>query len=225
VGGAGITINAGASDAISLRGLTIDGQGRSNTNGIVFNSGGSLTIRDCVVRRNVRISGSTAGMSLVFQPNGASNLAISDSVFESNSGNGIAMLPTGGGDVKAVLNRIEANGSFHGLAVSSLGKSGGSVKVSVFDSVAAYNSASGFAVFASGSIPARITLMQSVSANNSSGVTASASLAIIRIGQSMVTDNGSGSVAIDGGQIRSYGTNQVDGNTNADTIPTKIPLD
>jgi hypothetical protein len=38
MGGAGITINAGAGDAISLRGITIDGQGGANTNGIVFNS-------------------------------------------------------------------------------------------------------------------------------------------------------------------------------------------
>jgi hypothetical protein len=42
-----ITINAGTSDAIQLRGLTIEGSG-VGYNGIVFNSGGSLTVTNCV---------------------------------------------------------------------------------------------------------------------------------------------------------------------------------
>jgi hypothetical protein len=45
-GGAGITINAGVSDSVTLRGLTIDGGG-AGSNGIVFNSGAKLTIDQC----------------------------------------------------------------------------------------------------------------------------------------------------------------------------------
>src|SRR5580704_11834451 len=41
--GDGITINAGASDSVTLRGLTIDGGG-TGSNGVVFNSGGCLII-------------------------------------------------------------------------------------------------------------------------------------------------------------------------------------
>src|SRR6516164_2603687 len=48
-GGTGVTINAGSTDKVSLRGLTLDGQGVS-ADGIDFNSGGSLTMDDCVVR-------------------------------------------------------------------------------------------------------------------------------------------------------------------------------
>jgi hypothetical protein len=48
-GGIGIVIAAGASDAISLRGLSIDGAGIGLT-GIQFNSGKSLTVENCVVR-------------------------------------------------------------------------------------------------------------------------------------------------------------------------------
>src|SRR5579885_1929754 len=47
--GNAITINAGASDTVTLRGLNIDGLG-TGLNGIVFNSGGGLTIVNCVVR-------------------------------------------------------------------------------------------------------------------------------------------------------------------------------
>src|SRR5882757_8156112 len=44
-----ITISAGASDKITLRGLTIDGAG-VGTNGIVFNTGASLNVQNCVIR-------------------------------------------------------------------------------------------------------------------------------------------------------------------------------
>src|SRR5215468_56034 len=46
--GDGITINAGASDVVNLRGLTIVGAGGNN--GITFTSGGALNIQNCVVR-------------------------------------------------------------------------------------------------------------------------------------------------------------------------------
>jgi hypothetical protein len=44
-----IMINAGASDSVHLRGLTIEGPS-SATNGIRFNTGGNLAIENCVVR-------------------------------------------------------------------------------------------------------------------------------------------------------------------------------
>src|SRR5664279_6111508 len=48
-GGTGIVINAGTSDAVSLRGLSIEGGGVGTT-GIAFDSGNSLIIANCVVR-------------------------------------------------------------------------------------------------------------------------------------------------------------------------------
>src|SRR5215470_10398257 len=46
--GDGITINAGASDVVNLRGLTLVGAG--GVNGITFNSGATLNIQYCVIR-------------------------------------------------------------------------------------------------------------------------------------------------------------------------------
>jgi hypothetical protein len=48
-GGDAIDINAGPTDAVILRGLTLNGSD-SGSNGVVFNSGGSLTVSDCVVQ-------------------------------------------------------------------------------------------------------------------------------------------------------------------------------
>src|ERR1019366_9298556 len=47
--GTGIIINAGTSDAVSLRGLSVEGGGVGQT-GIQFNSGASLTVENCVIR-------------------------------------------------------------------------------------------------------------------------------------------------------------------------------
>src|SRR5215471_20472424 len=48
--GDGITINAGGSDVVNLRGLTLVGVGNVSGNGITFNSGGALNIQNCVIR-------------------------------------------------------------------------------------------------------------------------------------------------------------------------------
>src|ERR1051326_6903442 len=48
-GGTGITINASASDDINLSGLIIEGAGLGQL-GIVFNTGRSLSIENCVIR-------------------------------------------------------------------------------------------------------------------------------------------------------------------------------
>jgi hypothetical protein len=62
--GNGVTINAGASDSVHLRGLTIEGLG-SGANGILFNTGGTLAIENCVVRNfgtaGINIAPSTSG--------------------------------------------------------------------------------------------------------------------------------------------------------------------
>ncbi len=55
VSGDHITINAGANDIVNLSDLTLDGLKTAN-NGIVLNSGGSLTISYCTVR-NFRAAG------------------------------------------------------------------------------------------------------------------------------------------------------------------------
>jgi hypothetical protein len=47
--GNAITINAGATDSVHLRGLTLTGLG-SGLSGIVFQAGGNLAIENCVIR-------------------------------------------------------------------------------------------------------------------------------------------------------------------------------
>jgi hypothetical protein len=75
--GVGMTISAGPSDVINLRGLDIDG-GKSGSVGIQFNSGQSLNIQKSLVR-NFKNSG------INFMPSAASALFVSDTVVSTVS--------------------------------------------------------------------------------------------------------------------------------------------
>jgi len=112
----GITINAGASDSVSLRGLTVKGIGFGGGSGIVFNSGKSLTIENCAVRNLT----ATTRWVTAFCSNRAlqASLTVTNTLVADNSINGIIIVPLGSGAVKASLNRVELyNNGFAGLNV------------------------------------------------------------------------------------------------------------
>src|SRR5262249_57605392 len=91
----GITISAPATEAVSLRGLTVKGIGFGGGNGIVFNSGKSLAIENCAIRN---LTGALPiGNGIVFQPSVASRLAVSNTVVADNERIGIYVAPAGAG--------------------------------------------------------------------------------------------------------------------------------
>ena len=71
----GVVVNAGANDAVTLRGLDIDGVGNGLV-GIQFNSGGALHVQNCVIS-NFRAGNATG---IRFSTSGASELSVSHSV-------------------------------------------------------------------------------------------------------------------------------------------------
>src|ERR1700732_3744706 len=91
-GQAAITINApGATDKINIIGVVLDGTALTNTTGIQFNSGGSLTVRDSVIRNFTAI-----GINFVPNTSNLSQLFVSTTLL-SDSGTGIRVVPTGSG--------------------------------------------------------------------------------------------------------------------------------
>src|SRR5262245_48706458 len=104
-GGTGITISAGTTDKINLRGLIIEGAGVGVT-GIAFLSGQSLTIENSVVRNF-----SHSGIGLA--PTGTSLIVVSNTLVADSGSYGIYLQPSGNGLVNAVFNRVEAYN--HGL--------------------------------------------------------------------------------------------------------------
>jgi Right handed beta helix region len=189
--GIGITINAGTTDAVSLRGLTIEGAG-VGTDGIQFNTGQSLTIENCVIRH-------ATSDGIDFLPNASSKLLISNSLVADNtSGEGIFVSPSGSGIVTAVFNHVESNNNRDGINVTGA-SSTGTVTATASESVVAGNSSIGFlAQSTSGAAPTTLTLFHSVATNNGAGIQAVNTNATL--------------TAAGGGVVKSYGDNYFDNN-------------
>jgi hypothetical protein len=157
-----ITITAGSSDSVTLRGLNIDGLGAGG-NGIAMSSGGSLTIVNCVVRRFA-----VTGVS-ISPSSGSTTVFISNTIVSDNnlSGYGIRIVPTGTGAVTSVFRRTTIANNGAGLDVTNVGAS---ASATIIDSVAANNAGAGFSVAGTGAI---MRIGRSVATGNTFGVTSS----------------------------------------------------
>ena len=114
-GQAAITINANPGDKINIIGVVLDGTALASTTGIQFNSGGSLTVRDSVIR-NFDVDG------IAFEPNTStlSQLFVSNTLVSDNGGNGIDIGPSGSGTTNGVLDHVEMeNNGSNGLIVTT----------------------------------------------------------------------------------------------------------
>jgi hypothetical protein len=137
-----ITINAGSSDTIIISGVLLDGANLQNTIGIQFNSGGSLTVRDSVIRNLM-------GNGITFTPSASTltKLFVSNTLVSDNGNNGIRIGPAGSASVAAFLSEVEIANCFNGIVVDA---SGGGVNVMVRNSSIINNSSTGLAVSDSG---------------------------------------------------------------------------
>jgi hypothetical protein len=211
--GAAITINAsGATDKISISGVVLDGLGIVGTNGIQFNSGGSLNVRDSVIR-NFSDNG------INFYPTGLSNLFVSDTLVSDNGFNGIS-LGGGPGTMTGVLDHVRLeNNANDGLI---LGAPTQTVNITFSNSVSANNGAAGIIAITSGGTPASVMAQNSTIANNSTGLVANGSTATVRVTRSAITGNATAWAVMSSGAVASYGDNNIDGNGSANTAPPFI---
>jgi hypothetical protein len=192
--GNGVTINAGASDSVHLRGLTIEGLG-SGANGILLNTGGNLEIENCVVR-NFRGSG------INIAPSTFSIFSVSNTIASNNFGGGIIVAASRG-----VLSKVKTNNNFAGGILIG----GGSV--TVVDSESSNNNTRsrgvGAGIIAGG--PCTVMVRNFVASFNNAGLFV-LSNAILRVAHSVVTDNDIGVNTLGGATTFSYGDNDIDGN-------------
>lgn len=106
--GDGITVNAGATDVVKLRGLRIIGLGGAN--GIVVNTVGHLDVA------NVEVAG-FSGRGLDFAAQGG-QLSVSDSVFANNGGDGLHVQSAATKSFATVVrSRFDRND--HGAVIST----------------------------------------------------------------------------------------------------------
>src|SRR5262249_32480089 len=103
-GATGITINGAATSSVNLRGLTVQGIGFGGGNGLVFNSGSSLTVTNCVSRNLNGAAGLGNGISFSPTVAGPHSLFVSDTLLADNFNSGIISFPTGTGqDVRIAI--------------------------------------------------------------------------------------------------------------------------
>jgi hypothetical protein len=221
-GATGISVKAGPTDSVSLRGLTIKGIGFGGGTGIHFSTGRSLTIENCVVRNLTGLF--PDGRGIVLEPSVASSLAVSGTLVADNASDGIFLQPLSSVDVKATFNGAEMYGN-GGSGISILGAPTGSMAVvaTAIGSVAANNGRVGFAVQSlAGQAPASLMVVRSVAVNNATGISAVGAPATLRFGRSTLTGNAVSWHASSGAVPLSYGDNNIDGNADGDPAPATI---
>ena len=202
-----VTIAAGASDRIALRGLVIEGFG-TGAEGIKLTSGASLVVQDCVIRNftTVRID---------FSPTVASSLSISRTLV-TDASTGIKVSPIAA-SVTGILDHVESyNNRVRGIDIFA---NTAPVNVTVSDSAVAGNGQYGIGSTANATGASVVMVRNTAIANNVTGLLAFGNIGTLRFTRSTITGNATGLSAQNGATLVSYGDNDLDGNT-ADGAPT-----
>jgi hypothetical protein len=212
-----ISINAGPSDKINIRGVVIDGLGFANNTGISFTAGGSLNVQDSVIRN-------FGGVGIGFVPNASSSLFVSDTLL-TDCGIGVYLAPTGAGTDTAVFNRVEVynNAPVEGFSILGVNSSGGSITATVSESTISGNTNGIHVKSTSGQAVAKVTVFHSVVANSQfNGFIVDGTNATVTLAQSAVMGNaGTGWDILNSGVIQTYLDNYFNGNgTNTGSLTT-----
>ena len=203
----GIIVNAGPTDVVILRNLSINGAGLTlGVNGVWFQNGGKLYIE------NTTIYG-FGGQGIMFQPVGASSLFVNRTTISNSAGGAIYVVPQAAGSASASLNAVTMQGNARGLRAEDRST------VVVSNSIASGNVANGFVALATTN-PVDMSLENTVSARNGQVGVYSGALATVRISNVMSVQNNVGLQSVGGGAIISFGNNRVNGNPGGNGAPT-----
>jgi hypothetical protein len=216
----GITINAGSGKVI-LTGLEIDGAG-TGYNGIVFNTGSSLTVSNCILQNflNSTANGNNfiTGIGILMQPSsGTFRFAITNTTASNNGYAGINYQPQSGSTVATgVIDHVVTINNEQGILIDTNATDSGSTTVAISNSVASDNSVYGIAIFDNDTgTDTSPNLMVSIDNNEISGNGAGiqeANTSKVLLGRSAITGNGTGIITSDAGFFFTYKDNRINGN-------------
>jgi hypothetical protein len=225
-GGNAITINASSGDNISIHGVAIDGTGATGgTSGIVFNSGGSLTVTDCVVQNfNYTGVGTTTGNGILIQPTTSPiSFAITNTVISNNGYVGIYYNPTiVTPSATGFIDHVVTTNNYKGIEIfTQLG--GGPTVVAISNSIADNNGFAGIQI-QNGAPALTISIDNTSVNNNGEGITAT-NTAIVTLGRSVITGNNGGIInTTSPNTFYSYQDNRIDNNGPMNIIGTPNSL-
>jgi hypothetical protein len=190
--GDGIFINAGGSDNVALIGLEIDGAG-AGYNGIDLIAAGSLTVTNCTLQ-NFVFDGShgTTGNGILMQPTtGTLAFTITNTTASNNGNVGIYFLPPSGSpSANGVIDHVVADANQYGIVINPNSATGGSIVVTVSDSIASNNS--NWGIFAGeGPATLKVSIDNVTVSGNGFGIFATTPANVL-LGRSVITGNGTG---------------------------------
>lgn len=200
----GITINAAATDVITIRGISINGF-CNGLRGINILSAKAVNIEDCVI---FRFNGNGIQST---DANGL-QLNVKNTVIRDNTGDGINMVAAAAGLATVRLDNVSLNGNANGMHARS------GVRVSATDSTFGGNSSAG--VFADNTVAgafAVIRVQRSQITGNGTGVQAGSaagvSPSVVEISQNIISFNtGNGVLVSTGGIVETFSNNDIQGN-------------
>jgi hypothetical protein len=208
-GGAAITINAGTNDIVSLNGLTLDGDGVANTTGILFNSGGSLSVQNSVIR-NFKYG-------IYFLPSVSSQLSVSNTLVSDNV-YGVDIYPAGSETITGVLDHVQmVNNQDYGLYIVAISLA---INLTVSDSVSANNGGFGVAAYSDSGTPSIMVRNSTIANNGNDGVLADGSGTTIWVTRSTITGNTTGWANTASGTVTTFTDNNIVGNGSVNIAPT-----
>ena len=200
----GITINAAATDVITIRGISINGF-CNGLRGINLLQAKTVNVEDCVIFR-------FAGPGIVSTDNNGLKLNIRNTVIRDNTGDGLDITAAAAGPARVSLQSVSLNGNNNGVNAKS------GVTVSAFDSTFAGNAAAG--VFANNTVGgsfAVVRVQRSQITGNQTGVQAGSgagvSASVVEISQNIISYNTGNGVSIQaGGVVETFTNNDIQGN-------------
>lgn len=212
----GITINAGPTDVVVLRGLDIDGsQGAGASpglNGIRFLAGGALHVQKCLIRNFT--AASPNGFGILFSPSATSTLYVNDTFISNNgtgaTGGGIGLQPSGAaGNALALIENVQVQGNISGIVANST--SGTGIRALVRNSTITGSAATALAAITPvGAAGINVFAEKVAVAGNSGTGIKSDGLNVIIVNKSTIEFNGTGLATANGGTINSYGNNNLE---------------
>jgi hypothetical protein len=217
--GAGITIAAGSGNNVTLTGLEIDGAGAAY-NGIVFNTGGNLVVRNCVLKDFVKadFSGTNGNGILIAPASGTFTFTIVDTIVTNSGYAGIIYLPpSGSATATGVIDHVVATGSISngGIGASMANASGGTVAISISNSVISNNTGNG--VFTAGTVSGiAMTLDNDEISYNAFGILNNPGSTMV-LGRSTITNNSDYGI-YNNSTLDTFKNNQIYANGNSNAV-------
>jgi len=216
----GITVTAGPSDVVVLRGLDIEGVG-SGLDGIKFNTGAALHVEKCVIRGFL----GSPGNGIHFAPTGVSQLFVQDTIISDNNkaatSAGILIQPSGTGTASGLIDGVKMLNSGNGLIVDGTQTTGNQMNIVLRNSDASSNSFTGVQVVAAaGKTYTRVIISDTAVTTNTTGISSSGQGSDVTLAYATVGGNTTGLAITAPGDIRSYQTNQLFGNDTTNGAPS-----